>query len=253
MQLIFGTAQDGFSHTVNDPALSIDRTGLFNDAGVMYAVENIWTIEGRLEGANQAAISTAIDALESGYNQNVSRFALKLDSGDDSSHVIEASNTLDGIRVTKPPFYPVGRGAEYATFRNYAIQVTATVLTGNTGSSFVSFNETITYTGGGTRDVIMTPLVGPPVRVRTATQTPVLIVQAGSLVALNRRVNPLRVSFPLFPQIILEDRTTIQFGSERSTLVGNARQATLFPATWRYEMAAISFINRLGPRLRRFA
>lgn len=248
MKLRFGTAANGIEHVVNDPSLSIDRTAVFTEAGVMYGILNVWTIEGRLEGSSQAAISTAIDALEAGYLKSVDRFVLELDNGDDSSHVINAADTIDGIRVTKPPFYPVGRGAEYATFRNYAVQVSATVATGAFGSEFMAFRETVTYSGGGTRDVIMTPLIGSPVRVRTATQTPILIVQEGALVSLRIRRNPLTVSFPLFPALLLEDRTIIQHGTARSHLVGFSRVNTQFPSTWRYEMASVGLIARIPPR-----
>jgi len=253
MQLIFGSDENGIAHDINDPALSIDRTGLFTDAGVLYGILNVWTIEGRLIASSQATVSTEIDALELGYSKNVERFALKLDSGDDSSHVIVASETLDGIRVSKPPYYPVGRGAEYSTYRNYAVQVTATVLVKSNAAEaeIVSFQETVTYTGSGTRDVIMTPLIGTPVRIRTATQTPQFIVQSGQVVSLTRPIDVTRLSPPLFAAYLLEDKTVIELGSAQTFFIGGARRQTQYPARWRYEMAHVQRVTVQRPRPRR--
>src|SRR5690606_3105055 len=113
--------------------------------------------------------------------------------------------------------FPEGRGAEFTTYRNYRLTVEAMLPTGAPESSIISYNETLTFTGGGPRDVMMELRNGPAMKWRVSEQTSYFATQSGS--AVGYATYPARPG-PIWP--FDEDRPArnITFGSPKTMGVG---------------------------------
>jgi len=223
------------SHELSDAAVSISRVGEFNDAGVAYANRVVWRIQGRLEGDTQAAITTNINALEDAYNKQNQDISLQFDDGTNTAHAITIKDTLDGIRVSAAPSYPIGEGAEYATFRNYTIVVEALVKTSQLNSALVTWTETVSTSGGNPRDVVIETLNTLPIIQRTANATAFIVTQQGRAVGLD--------GWPEFPTFVLANAAILRNGrsrrSPRDVLVGSRRYRSFWEVTWNYVFADV--------------
>jgi hypothetical protein len=127
---------------------------LVSENGVVYAIRERWDIQGMLQisdqgtaAANQAAMTTEIDALEAAYAENDKDIGFYDDSDNLTSHFIDSSATRTGVRVIQPPSFPVGGGAEYSTFRTYQFQVEADHPF--SGPALISWTEAVSFEGTG--------------------------------------------------------------------------------------------------------
>lgn len=159
-----------YQHEAGETTLrGIVSESLSSEHGIVYAIRERWDIEGRLQisdqgtaAANQAAMTTAIDALVEAYSQNGRDIGLYTDAGVLTSHSMKSSATRSGVRVVQPPSFPDGRGAEYSTYRTYTLAVEAE-FTPSGGGTLVSWSETISFQGtGGPRWGYLEPINGPP-------------------------------------------------------------------------------------------
>ena len=163
-------AYGNYQHSAGEATLrGIMSESLSSENGQVYAIRERWDIEGRLQitdqgtaAANQAAMTTAIDALKAGYSRDGGDIGFYDDGGNLSSHSIKSSATRSGVRVVQPPSFPEGRGAEYSTFRTYTLAIEAE-FTPSGGGSLLSWTETISFQGtGGPLWGYLVPINGPP-------------------------------------------------------------------------------------------
>lgn len=230
-----------YSHPLSEAAVSIRRVGEFNDAGVAYANREQWTIQGRLHGDSQSAITTAIRNLEVAYNYQNRDIFLKFDGGTKTAHGIRLKDTIDGIRVSAAPTYPTGYGAEYANYRTYTITVEALVRTNQGGSEIVYFDETISTSGGRPRQVIVETLNTLPVIQQVANATAYIVSQAGRAVGLDAWPPPAPYVIFGGAVVLLNNRVTRR--SPRETVTGGATYKNFFETTWSYQMATPMQLN----------
>jgi len=189
MYLKYGT----YSHASGECTLSsITREGLFTTNLQQYAVREKWTIDGRLQiadqgtaAANQAAMTTAITALKTAYNTNGRDLGFYDDSGNLTAHYITSKSATGGVRIVQPPSFVEGRGAEYSTFRTYQIGIEAEfgfLIPG--GSKLTSWSESVRFWGGGPKVTFLSCLTGPPQKQLVNQMTTFKASQTGRATAL---------------------------------------------------------------------
>lgn len=219
------------AHSNNECEIRIDRFSQFDDAGRRVKETERWTIIGFLQAASQAAITTAINSLKTAYSVDGRDLILYLDDGTtETSHSLKNSQAFGSTRVVKAPHFPEGRGAEYATFRSYQIEVEADFRV--SGIGLLSFNESVRVLGtGGDLWVYKMALTGPPQRQTLAQQTTATIVQSGTAVG--------ELGYPAFPGPLmpahehLERREITRQNPRRVGQVGNI-DYTEWPVSWSY-------------------
>lgn len=228
-----------YEHALGEAAVSIQRTGVSSDAGVIYANREVWTINGRLEADSQSELTAAINSLETAYNQQVSEISLRFEGGSKTAHSMNISNMLSPIQVTTAPSYPLGEGAQYSTFRDYTIQVEGLVKTNQSSSALLFYQENVEASGGHPLDIHVTTLNTVPIRQRVADSTPTIIRQSGRAISLLGWVIPPGPKFNIAIDAVLLSRTEAKNGPIE-TFVGGKRVDSRFESTWQYVMS----INR---------
>ena len=173
----------GYTHANNEVELaSVQRSYSASQAGSQRMRREVWTLKGEIQAASQAALTTALASLEAAYAKDGGDLTFFLDDGTTpTQHAIVSGQSLGGTRVLSL-VYPQGRGAEYATFRTYEIQIEAEFLIAQS-NGLVSWQEAITFTGTGGSDWAVTEVLnGPPVIEQVGTHTLCTASQDGSAV-----------------------------------------------------------------------
>lgn len=223
MRLYYGS----YAHAENDAAVSIQSQKVFNDAEQSIEVRHVWTITGQLHADNQADLRTAIALLESAYSVDYLDLTLLDNSGAVAHSLLNAGSTT-GVRITQPPSYPKGDGAEYSTFRSYSIVAEATYNYAAPVSSLVSFSETVSIRGGGPVYAVVETVEGPAERQKIRNFSACRATQSGQAVG---RFDYPPVPAALFPDFLKEDPVITRTGPDK---VGpNTLQN--YKVSWQYE------------------
>lgn len=225
MYLKYGT----YRHAPGEVSVAISKQGIFSDAGISRGVRERWEIQGRLQAADQSSLSTAIAALVAAYSQQAQDAGFYFDNDQPTSHVIVSAASNGGVRVIGPPSFPQGKGAEYSTFRTYTIALEAEWL--DPTATLLSWNETLSFDGGGPQVIFLEPINGLPQRQLLKQATTYRAAQSG------RAVGYLGYPFPpapLWPAAEHVDRRQIRYElPDRSGPIGAATY-TQFGITWSY-------------------
>jgi len=230
MQLKYGN----YTHDANEAAISISRQSELGDDGRPFRQIETWNVSGLLQAASVAALTTAIAALESAYEEDGNTLSLVEDDGTATAH------SLANARIVVPPSFPTSEGAEYTTYRTYQFTAEAEVeLSQDNTRDTLEYQETIAFSGGGPRIVHLTTLTGPPVRQVTAQRTPYRATQSGRAVGRTRYPNPPGARFPSAqvgdPQI--------QRVTPRVVGSTNNREEREYEITWQYNFESASPLN----------
>jgi hypothetical protein len=175
MYLKYGT----YRHADNEVSVVISKEGLFT-SGLSRGVRERWSIAGRLQAADQAGLTAAIDALAAAYSVQGQDVAFYRDNDQPTSHAISSAATNGGVRVVVPPSFPEGKGAEYSTFRNYTIVLEAELL--DPSATLVSWHESLSFSGGGPQFAFLEPINGLPQKQLLKQFTTFRAAQAGEAV-----------------------------------------------------------------------
>lgn len=207
-----------YSHTAGEVTLQgIIREGIGSDEGVVYAIKERWNIEGMLQitdqgtpAANQAEMTTAINALKAAYATNGKDIGFYDDSGNLTAHSIKSSATERGVQVVQQPSFPEGRGAEYSVFRSYTLAVEAQFsYTGGGGGSVLSWSEAVSYRGtGGPTWGFLVPINGPPQQQLLTQQSTHWAYQRGRAIGRSNYPNPAP---PLWPVLEHQEMRDIEY------------------------------------------
>lgn len=215
-------------HASGECHVGIARQGLRSDHGILYAIRETWTITGMLIGANSAALTTSIAALEAAYSLDTGDLYLYEDTGTATAHSLLSADTIGGTRVTQHPSFPTGSGAEYATHRTYVIVVEGDRYT---GADLLSFNEQITFTGGGMEWGFLPVLNGTPPRQIFREQTPYKAIQTGHSTHLTRYPVP---PGPMWPGAEHVTQRQITYNGPMRTGLGGFVQFIGYGVQWSY-------------------
>jgi hypothetical protein len=221
-----------YTHAQNEPAVQIGKVALFSPRGFRQAVRETWRIVGVLQAADQPGLTAAIAALRAAYNVNGLDLGLYLDDGTTlTDHFLTSSAALGGTRVTRLDF-PTGLGAEYSTFRSYAITVEAEFP--DTSNNLLEFSETLSFAGtGGPRLVFLETLAGPPQVQIARQQTTCRARQEGRAVGL---LSYPPIAAPIWPAAELADQRRIALRAPLR-VAGNL---TRFVAEWTYVFESVT-------------
>lgn len=146
MILQYGT----FLSADSECTVVIDREAITNNAGQPYALRHTWNIEGQIQAADTPSVVAAMGALERAFAVWGFNLAL-LDSNGNVCHALPSVGSLTGVRITKPPSYPKGDGAQLSTFRDFTITATADYPYIGAINPLKNFTETLRFSGGGPR------------------------------------------------------------------------------------------------------
>lgn len=236
MKLVCGTYQ----HADHECSIVITRDFKQGEDGYRTGYKESWNIAGVLFGADQAAVSAAIDALAAAYASDGQDLVLYLNDGTTaSSHALTSANTTGGVRITRLAF-PVGAGGEYSTYRTYEITAEADVIsTTDATQELLSWVETINITGTGGPETVYVPVLeGEWPAQLLYTNTPVRAVQSGQ--ATGRTRYPLPPG-PLWPEYLKPRESTGPLGNrtlpKRRGPVGSAVY-TEWETSWSYAFEA---------------
>lgn len=225
-------AYGDYRHPLGQPAIVISRRTLFSAANTPLAVVERWEINGLLQAGSAAEMSEQIDALEAAYSSGGHDLLLYLPDGSTaSSHRLLNAQTLGGVRVVRPPSYPQGRGAEYATIRTFSVALEAELPLLPLDTALVSYRETLEFRGGGPRFGHLEPLIGLPIKQVLRRHTIFRATQRGEAVGWVAYPTP---PSPLWPAALVESGT-LHAASPRRRGSGEALAYTDFPITWSYQ------------------
>lgn len=152
-----------YSTADGECSVVISRDAVLNEAGQPYALRHTWNINGTIFGDDTAAVVANLLALERAFAVWGRDLAM-LDSAGTVCHSLPSTGSLSGVRITQPPSYPKGDGAELSTFRTYSITATADYPygLGQVANPLRSFTETLSVSGGGPRRTVVECAFGPP-------------------------------------------------------------------------------------------
>ena len=201
-----------FSHDPGDAEVSIARSGIVSELGVVYAVKETWNIRGRLHANTPADVNAAVLALYEAYS--VSGLNLVLVG---TEHGLISNETINGTRVTQPPSFPEGKGAELSTYRTYTLAVEGEYAYWGDGI-LLSWNESLNFRGdGGPVWGFLECLNGPPQQQQFQQASVLHCKQSGSAVCTPPSIhrNDYGIYWqppqPAFPQWEHTDRRDITY------------------------------------------
>lgn len=221
-----------YSHANNEASVIVRKTPKFNEGGFAVAMLERWEIAGFLQAANQTALTAAIDSLSAAYAIQGQDLALYLDDGATrTSHAIASAATIGGTRVVQAPSFPQGAGAEYSTFRSYAIAVEAEIPTVGP-QTLLFFEESLVFSGGGPRFVFLQTLNGFPQKQQVAQTTPHQAQQSGRAVGYGAYPFP---PAPIWPAAEHRDRRRIDYKTpNRQGTTGAQVSFVEYEVSWAY-------------------
>lgn len=184
-----------YSHELAEASVVIDQKRNFNDEGVLEECVNTWQVTGVLQADDVASLTTAINDMERAYLDVDVEVAIRTQNGF-TSHRLRPSD-WDSIRCVALG-YPVGNGAEYTTYRTYALTIEAKRKPNGRdgGDNILEFSQSIEMNGDGGPDWVFQPVTSGDWPAATLTEkTPVTITQSGTALGQTRYV----WATPLFP------------------------------------------------------
>jgi hypothetical protein len=185
-----------YRHASGEVTLAIALRPLFNKREERYADQVNFKIDGFQQAVSVTGLTVALALLENAYAFDYKDAGLYNDDGTVLSprHYLKNSQSIDGVRVIRGVEYPLGKGAEYSTYRYYSIELEAKIKRNNYNQ--LDFSETLNMSGGGPRFVLIETRNGPPKKQQTSEQTTFHATQSGSATGLYGYPTPPP---PLFP------------------------------------------------------
>src|SRR4051812_10427001 len=93
-----------YTHDAAELTLTIRREPVFCQGNFESAYKESWQGKGFLQAADQAALTTAINALQAAYATHGQNATLYLADGTTAtSHALVSANSYTGVRVTQHP------------------------------------------------------------------------------------------------------------------------------------------------------
>ena len=172
---------DAYTHPVDLTSYSWSVQPLKNERTGLIAryIYNI-SMQGKLKADGQSALDTAVTNLIDAYSRPGDSWEFL--RNDNTAIGESLPDDADRIGYIYPELvmFPVSAGAEYATQRNYQINLSAVYAGPGTGT--VELQETVTITGdNGARNIVVPTISSTPIYQTVANYTPVYATQSGYL------------------------------------------------------------------------
>jgi hypothetical protein len=231
VQLWYG----GYAFPANAVEVTTQRDLVDDDRGLPVAYRDTMTGQGTVFGSSQSEITAACAALERALGLQGQNLVMYQDNGAVAFGLLNALS-LNGVRM-KGPNYPSSQGAEYATYRTFSFVCTAdyplpTLPAG--ANLLVSFQETLSFSGGGPKRAFLQPVNGLPIRQTVYAATPYLATQSGSAAALRGWPTPPP---PLWPGLLLENGEPSLESPQRGP------RGLIFTVSWSYRFGSVTPLN----------
>jgi len=223
---------ESYSFNESTTAMQISTSTVFDSRGRPDKAEQTWQITTVIQANSQADITTGIDALVTALSVPEGTLTLYNNNGTTKS-AHEVTNCH-----TQTIGYPKGTGAEYANQRTIELTVTgyADIVKSD---ELVSFQETLTFYGGGARHIFMETISSTPKKYQTNAKTIYRATQSGSATAkTNYPVPPGK----LFPGQEMEENPRIT-KSPRYQESGEQR----FTISWTYQYGSATEFKNTAP------
>lgn len=199
----------------------------YNGLGQLVRTNYQYLIEGKVDGEDQAALKTAIQALESAYlgTQVTETGLLHSDEETESAHYLDISN-LDTERGITARVRWVDGGAEYVYKRSFQIAIDCQVL-GPGATEYEYSNRIVRIGNGGPVRVAHNTLSGPLIQ-QVYPASPYFGLETGRKVS---RIAAVTVKTPTFPAYTNGHDMHRDIGSDRGP-----DGITRYFATWTYNL-----------------
>lgn len=227
-----------YAHLPGENTVVIGRRSEFSAEEIPYQEIVTWTITGRVEGDDPAAVRLELLRLEAAYRKH-NQPARLVHSDGTVCHSLTGAGSLTGVKVVSLPSFPRADGAEYTTYRNYTIQLECKFLIGNPNTAVRSWTETLTFRGGRPRRGVIETADGDPIEYVSAKRTAYRCTQSGQAVGFLQY--PAGAAVPLFPLDLLEESETVSFGSAK--LDGN--RLVDWPVSWNFNFVSAAPLRAL--------
>lgn len=176
--------------------LGITREVLYNEADQPYSSRDRWAFDILLIGTSAIDIDSKVALLYAAFNSNGQDFRLTMPNGTtNSQHVLLNSGSISGTLIRKRPSVTTFQGAGGVTNIRCTAEVEAEYPLATATDLFRSFEETLTFEGGGRQEGYLLPLYGSPQRQVLRQRDSYRVTQQGSAVGLYSRPS---VPKPLF-------------------------------------------------------
>lgn len=213
---------------------------LKNRGGEMYARLKQYDVEGYVAASGQAALSTAMNAVETALARPFQDFIFYHDDSTESAFILRNNDSISGVTVTDGPNWLADpRGSNFVNQMKFRFTVSAEFPLSNTNNLLLDFNETVTFDGGGPRFAVKECLVAAPQRQKIRTATVYRAIQQGMANGYRSYPNPPP---PLWPAALLESP---KLEKKSPTLKGRDYEG--FGITWSYSFASPGPLGFVDP------
>ena len=214
----------GYSHGDGEASVSISRFTEENERGQPFSTRHQWVIQGRIIGTSSSDVAAKCRRLEQAYLNWYQD--LELLDGSTVIHKLPQSSSWSGVKITQPPQYPDGSGAQATTFRDYRIVAEADYLVTDL-PALRSFRESITIRPGRPEYAVVELVSGRPqvqlIKERRAWSA----TQSGEAVGYLAYPS---VPAPIWPGVPYEGPEI----SEQMPSINASGLPWLFPISWSY-------------------
>lgn len=220
-----------YSFASDTVAVGIDRNTSLNEAMECYVITHRWDIAGQIHGDDQNTVIANMAALELACSVAGKDIRLYGNDGTTVAHALLNAGSVSGVRITKPPSYPKGDGAELTTFRTFTMAAEADYFFAPQKlNQLKAFSETVNIQSGGPVYDLIEMVNGPPIFYRVRNFSPWRASQSGQAIGLHSRPTPPP---PLWPGALMRGPST----SKQSPRWMGKRFVD-FGVSWQYEFAS---------------
>jgi hypothetical protein len=138
-----------YSFDANAVKIATSVRTMMNEGGYPYEELRRMEFDGYLSATGQAALSLASSALATALRKPYQDIIFYNDSGVATMTKLLNSESISGVVVVDGPNFPDSNGGEYATFRRFTFAAEASFPLPNTQAILLSFQERLTFSGGG--------------------------------------------------------------------------------------------------------
>jgi len=218
-----------YSFNESTTAMQISTQFVFDSRGRADKQEQTWQITTVIQDDSQTGITSKISDLVSALSEPEGTLTLYNNNGTTpSAHIVTNCHT-------QSISYPKGTGAEYANQRTVELSVTGYTDIPK-DDDIVSFQETLSFSGGGARNILHETISSTPKKYQTNKKTIYRVTQSGSATGKTAYPTPPGKLFP--GQEIEENAQTTKNAPYKES--GEQR----FNITWSYQYAsATEFAN----------
>ena len=194
-----------YSHALGEASVRINTSCQFDRSNRPIKLTTTWDIAARAEGTDTDDLLTNLAKAVRGYDARNQRVSARLETaGGVICHELNGPRSIGGIRIEQPPSFPDATGAQLTTYRDYSVRLAADYFVGNPARMVVSFNETLSFEGGGPDRGMIEVTTGPPLDYLTIRQTAFRCAQSGNAVGFT--AYPVWLLRPAFPIAFFEGR-----------------------------------------------